>query len=322
MHLICVKSLDYLTAEMSDWLPSLNALRAFEALTRHLSYRSAAEELNVTPAAVKQLVMKLEVAMGAPLVERRGRGLALTAHGQAGRDDLGAAMSHLATAVRKMRGQRRERRLIVTVEASFASTWLAQRLAGFHAIHPEISVLVDSSPKIVDLASSEADIAIRYGVMPDPNLVVRRIFDDRVFPACSPALADGPPKLRRLKDLGAVTLIHFDTRDQPWATVTQRWFSWKNWLAEVGAAPLRVESGLHFNDYGQAIQAAIAGQGVVLASEPILRDQIAAGLLVQPFAEEIAPGIGYNIVTTSQSAARSEVSAFIAWILAEIRAGE
>ena len=315
--MICVKELVYLKIEMSDWLPSLNALRAFEALARHLSYQAAAEELKVTPAAVKQLVAKLEAAMGAPLVERRGRGLALTPRGRAGRDDLGAAMDHLAAAVRKMRGQRREQRLIVTVEPSFASAWLASKLAGFHARHPKVSVLVDSSPEIVDLARSEADIAIRYGVAPDRDLVVRRIFDDRVFPACSPALADGPPALRRLDDLEAVTLIHFDMRYQPWATATQKWFIWKNWLAHVGAARLATDDGLHFNDYGQGIQAAIAGQGVVLVSGPILHDQITAGLLVRPFAEEIALDIGYDVVTTRQAADRPEVAAFIAWILDE-----
>ena len=320
--MICIKNLVNLKTKMSDWLPSLYALRAFEALARHLSYKVAAEELKVTPAAVKQLVTKLEAAMGAPLVERQGRGLALTPRGRAGRDDLGAAMDHLATAVRKMRGQQREQRLIVTVEASFATAWLAPKLAGFHALHPNVSVLVDSSPEIVDLARSEADIAIRYGVAPDRDLVVQRIFDDRVFPVCSPALSEGPPALRRLDDLETVTLIHFDLRNQPWATATQKWFTWKNWLTHVGAARLATDEGLHFNDYGQGIQAAIAGQGVTLASGPILRDQITAGLLVCPFAEEVVLDIGYDVVTTRQAAERPEVADFIAWILQEAVAAE
>lgn len=302
---------------MSDWLPSLNALRAFEAVARHLSYQSAAEELKVTPAAVKQLVVKLEAAMGAPLVERRGRGLALTPRGRAGRNDLGAAMEHLSAAVQRMRVQQRKRRLIVTVEASFASAWLAPKLAGFHALHPKVSVLVDSSPQIVDLARSDADVAIRYGGAADQNLLVQRIFADHVFPACSPAFANGPQALRRLDDLTAMTLIHFDMTDLPWATSTQKWFIWKNWLAHVGAPHLATDDGLHFNDYGQAIQAAIAGQGVVLASGPILRDQIGAGLLVRPFEEEVTLDIGYDVVTTQRAARRSEVAAFIAWILKE-----
>ncbi|MEM7226057.1 MAG: LysR substrate-binding domain-containing protein [Pseudomonadota bacterium] len=293
----------------------MNALRAFEALARHLSYQAAAAELSVTPAAVKQLVTKLEAAVGAPLVRREGRALALTARGRAGQEDLVAAMAHMAAAVRKMRRPREDRRLIATVESSFATMWLVPKLAAFRAAHPSVSVLIDSSTEIVDLARSEADIAIRYGVPAERELVAKRLFDDRVFPVCSPTLAAGPPPLRHLDDLKAVPLIHFDLSQVAWATATQKWFLWKNWLAHLGAKQVASDDGLYFNDYGQAVQAAIAGQGVVLASGPILREEIAAGLLVRPFAEEIALDIGYDVMTTRQAAERPEVAAFIAWIL-------
>lgn len=302
---------------MDSWLPSLYALRAFEALSRHLSYTAAARELNVTPAAVKQLVRKLETTLGTPLVERRGRGLALTPHGQAGCDDLTAAMTALASATRKMRIQRRDQRLILTVESSFASAWLAPKLSGFRTRHPTISVLIESSPDIVDLTRSDADIAIRYGVPADPALVSDRIFNDRVFPVCAPALADRLADGQSLDDLKSVPLIHFDLTLQPWAVTTQKWFLWRNWLDHFGAAHVATDTGLHFSDYGQSVQAAVAGQGVVLASGPILNAQLAAGVLVAPFSEHVVLDVGYDVVTTPEAAARPEVAAFRSWILEE-----
>ncbi|MDH3743238.1 MAG: LysR substrate-binding domain-containing protein, partial [Hyphomicrobiales bacterium] len=188
----------------------MHALRAFESVSRHLNYQLAAEELHVTPAAVKQLVSKLEAALGTRLLRRKGRGLELTEDGKAGREDLGVAMRYIASSVAKMRRHEDINKLIVSVESSFATAWLVPRLEEFRARHPEINVLIDSSQRIVDLQRSEVDVAIRYGVERDDGLSVHRLFDDRIFPACSPAFANGPPSLRNLEDLAEVTLIHWD----------------------------------------------------------------------------------------------------------------
>jgi len=300
---------------MTDWLPSLNALRAFEAVARHLGYPAAAEELRVSPAAVKQLVRKLEETLGHTLVARKGRGLALTRNGLAGQEDLRAAMNHLAASVRKMRQRSDEKRLIISAEASFATAWLVPKLEKFRRQNPGVDVLVDSSQQIVDLAYSDVDVAIRYGVKADGTQVTIRLFDDQVFPACSPALAAGPPRLTRLNDLASAPLIHWDMSQMIWARETKKWFSWNGWLQQIGAADIQTSEGLYFSDYGLAVQAAIAGQGVVLASWPILRDAFDANLLVGPFSERISTDIGYDLVTTEQAQSRPEVAAFIEWMV-------
>lgn len=305
---------------MSDWLPSLNALRAFEAVSRHLSYQRAAEELRVTPAAVKQLVSKLETAIGAPLIRRKGRGLELTVRGARGQEDLAAAMRLLGTSVQKLRSQDADRRLVVSVEASFATAWLVPRLEGFRAQHPDVTVLIDSNQTIVDVARGDIDVAIRYGVESPGGLVVHRLFEDEIFPVCSPALAAGPPGLTRLADLRRVPLIHWDISQLPWATATRRWFTWDSWLKQAGAADLMTDQGLLFSEYGQAIQAAIAGQGVMLASWPILRDQIEAGVLVAPFRERVTTDIGYEVVAAPEALARPDVAAFVGWVKAAAQA--
>jgi LysR family glycine cleavage system transcriptional activator len=296
-------------------MPSLNALRAFEAVARHLSYQRAAEELHVTAPAVKQLVAKLEASVGVALIRRRGRSLELTERGQRGQEDLTRAMQLLESGVSKIRDATQTRRLVVSVEASLSTTWLVPRLEGFRARHPDVTVLIDSNQTIVDLHQGQIDVAIRYGVPHEADLVIHRLFEDEIFPVCSPALAQGPVPLRSLPDLERVPLIHWDIVQLPWATQTRRWFTWENWMAKMGGAGLSTEHGLYFSEYGQAVQAAIAGQGVVLASSPILRDPVEAGLLVAPFPERLSTDIGYEIAATHEAAERPVVAAFIAWVL-------
>ncbi len=300
---------------MPNWLPSLNALRALEALSRCNSYRAAAEELRVTPAAIKQLVTKLEESLGKKLVERQGRGIALTEAAKIATPDLNLGMRHLTDAVHKMRSPIETERLIISVEASLATTWLVPRLENFRAVNPNINVLIDSSQRIVDLTRSDVDIAIRYGVTNPAGLVVLRLFDDLVHPACSPSMARQLPALSSLDQLADVPLIHWDMSRLPWAKETVKWFDWSEWAKRAGLPALDTTRGLRFNDYGLAIQAAISGQGFVLASWPILQDQLDAGLLVKPFQNSaLKTGIGYDLVTTQQARTRPAVATFCNWI--------
>ena len=304
---------------MGDWLPSLNALRAFEAVSRHLSYRDAAEELHVTPAAVKQLVQKLEDTLGTPLVQRRGRGITLTRAGVVGLSDLHNAFKQITSAVEKMRLLKQRKSLTITVEPSFATAWLVRRLDAFKSKNPEVDVLIDSSMRIVDLEREAADIGIRYGVKPSKELIVHRLFDDETLAVCSPSLAKGPPALKQLSDLKNVTLLHMDLTDMEWMSFsTSHWYDWQTWLATVGAGEIKPGQGLRFNDYNLAVQAAIAGQGVVLGSWPMVRNAIEANLLVSPFIERARTNIGYDLVVTKEAMARPEVAGFVEWILEEI----
>ncbi|MEM7122882.1 MAG: LysR substrate-binding domain-containing protein [Pseudomonadota bacterium] len=302
---------------MESWLPSLNALRAFETVARHLNYRKAAEELSVSPAAVKQLVRKLEETMGTALLERRGRGLALTETGAAALHDLSRGFRQIIDAVETMRHADGGGRLIVTSDPSFAAVWLVPRLESFKADNPGIDVLVDSSTQIADLRSGAADIAIRFGVPRDESLHCQRLFDETFAAYCSPSLANGEPGLRRIEDLERVPLLRWDLSQSRWASVTAQWNSWRHWLGEVGAPHVRPSHGLRFSDYNLALQAAIAGQGVVLGSAPILRDLVDAKLLVNPLPQIAVTDIGYDLVTTPGAVARPEVARFRDWIVAQ-----
>ncbi|MCB1376915.1 MAG: LysR family transcriptional regulator [Alphaproteobacteria bacterium] len=302
---------------MTDWLPSLNALRAFEAVCRHLNYVYAAAELGVTPAAVKQLVRKLEEAVGTKLVERSGRGLAVTPAGHAAAESLSSGFQQIARAVEKIRAHPARQRLIVSVEPSFATAWLVPRLERFRRSTADVDVLIDSSLKIANLEQGEADIAIRFGGQAEEPLIVHRLFDEQLCAFCSPSLVGGEHGLYALDDLENATLLHWDLSDLTWAAATRKWMGWKPWLERVGARQIDWQRGVRFSDYNLAVQAAIAGQGVVLGSLPVLRDLVEARLLVNPFRETVTTTIGYDIVTTRRALERREVRNFADWIIAE-----
>lgn len=302
---------------MPNSLPSLNALRAFEAVARHLNYRKAAEELNVTPAATKQLVKKLEQAVGAALFEKQGRGLVLTPVGASGKEGLTLPFQQIADAVERMQTMNKKDRLIVSTSPSFAASWLVPRLERFKEQNPGIDVLIDSTTKLVEIARGSADVGIRFGVKEHGALVVHRLFEEELCAYCSPSLAAGPPKIKVLEDLENAVLLRWDLSQKEWATNTRKWNYWKYWLAQQEMSHIKPGAGIRFTDYNQALQAAIAGQGFIIGSTPILRDLIAANLLINPFPTRVATDIGYDLVTTEAAKARPEVSRFIDWTMEE-----
>jgi LysR family glycine cleavage system transcriptional activator len=300
---------------MNDWLPSLNALRAFEAVARHRSYKKAADELNVTPAAVKQLTAKLEKAIGEPLLERHGHSMELTRTGAQGNADLTNGFKQISLAVERMRTNAKDTRLIVSVDPSFAAAWLVPRLQDFKLSNPGIEVLIDSSMQIADLNNGSADIGIRFGVESHRDLISNKLFDEQLCTLCSPALAKGPPEITRIEDLKKSLLLRWDLSEFEWASTTRRWNYWKTWLNAVGADHVKPGLGAKFNDYNLAVQAAIAGQGFILGSRPILKHLIDSNLLVDPFSISASPGLQYEVVTTKAALSREDVNRFIEWIL-------
>jgi len=302
---------------MSNWLPSLNALRALEATARNGSYKKAADELSVTPAAVKQLVAKLEAAIGSPLLERSGQGMALTQVGLKGGVDLTSGFRLISLAVERMRSSEREGSLVVSVDPSLAASWLAPRLNKFKGHRPDVEVLVNSSVELADLEDGSTDVGIRFGVENHGELVAHRLFDEELSAFCSPTLANGPPEMRRLEDLEKANLLRWDLSQYQWSSNTRLWNFWKTWLAAVGGEHIHPAKGVNFSDYNLAVQAAIAGQGFVIGSRPILSQLIESDLLVDPFGVSAQPGIGYDIVASSRALLNDQVRDFVNWVISE-----
>lgn len=302
---------------MSNWLPSLNGLRAFESVSRHLNYRKAAEELRVSPGAANQLVRKLEDAIGGPLLEKKGRKLVLTPIGAVGREGLSLPFTQIADTVERMRGMCGPRPFVVSTTPSFAASWLVPRLERFKQANPGIEVLIDSTPQMVDLEFGVADVGIRFGVQNHGGLTSYRLFDEELCAFCSPRLAEGPPNITELEHLEHVTLLRWDLSQFGWAENTRKWNYWKHWLLEMGAPDVRPGNGMRFSDYNLAVQAAVAGQGVIIGSKPILHELIRANLLINPFENGVTTDIGYDLVVNELALERAEVDAFVKWVVAE-----
>ncbi len=295
-----------------DRLPPLTALRAFEAVSRKLSFARAAEDLHVTKAAVAQQVRALEQEIGAPLVARSGRGLALTEAGAAGAPGLAEGFATLARAARAMREAKGRRFLVINSSPSFAATWLVGRIGKFKTRHPEIDVLLDANPTEDTLDSSATDALIRWGAGDFPGLATTLLFKEDVFPVCSPDLAGGDRPLRSPEDLARHTLLHLE-----WSPAYPSWPAWSDWLKAAGAKSVEARHGVWFNNMAMAIRAAAQGQGVALSSFAIAADELAAGRLVAPFSTSVQTPFGYYFLCRPEEAQTPRIKALREFLVEE-----
>jgi LysR family glycine cleavage system transcriptional activator len=296
----------------TDRLPPLNALRAFETVARKLSFARAAEELHVTKAAVAQQVRLLEQEIGAPLVERSGRGLALTESGAAGAAGLAEAFSALARASRAMREAKGRRFLVINASASFAATWLVGRIGRFKALHPEIDVLLDALATEDSLESSTTDALVRWGAGNFPGLATTLLFKEDVFPVCAPELVGGDSPLRSPQDLSRHTLLHLEL-----SPAYPTWPTWSDWLKAAGGRDVDARHGVWFNNMAMAIRAAAQGQGVALSSFAIAADELAAGRLVAPFSTSVQTPFGYYFLCRPEEAGKPRIKALREFLVEE-----
>lgn len=304
---------------MSNWLPSLNALRAFETTARKKSYRKAAEELGVTTAAVKQLVEKLENLLGEKLFLGRGQNLKITSVGEIGLEELSISFKQIERTVNRMKSYKNKNRLVITCEPSFASAWLVPRLNKFKTLNPSIEVLIDSSPKVVSLSDGSIDLAIRFGVNDySSRLNIQRLYDESLAPYCSPSLIHGSKKISKFSEIEYYPLLRWDTSQFNWSNNTKRWMDWENWIkfAKLDTT-LNLNYGPKFTEYNLALQCAIAGQGFILGSTPVLSDLIKKGLLIDPFNLSIKTDLGYDLVYEKKAFIKPEIEKFISWIVSE-----
>ena len=298
---------------MADRLPSLNALRAFEAAARHASFRQAAAELHVTTAAISQQIKALEADLGTPLMRRSNGAWQLTQAGSAGLAELRQGFDRLHEAARRMRmAGRQRRRLTVSVVPSFAATWLVPRLDRFKQAHPGIDLLLDATTAVADLARGDADMAVRYGRGSFSELDAVRLFEDEVFPVCSPRLLEGPHPLRDPADLAHHTLLHLE-----WAPATGEYPDWRAWLLAAGVTGVDPERGPRFTQHSMVLQAALEGQGVALGTTSHVVDDLAAGRLVWPFDLCMPTRFAYWVVAPRENADRPDIAAFRAWLIDE-----
>ena len=287
-------------------LPSLNALKAFEAAARHESFTQAAQELCVTQGAVSHQVKALEAELGCRLFTREHRRLVITSAGQGYLAVVRDAFDRLASGTEDLLQRHRAGVLTVSVSPNFASEWLVHRLGRFTEQHPTIDLRVAATLQHIDFAREDFDLAIRHGDGDWPGLHVTRLCVEELFPVCSPALTRGRNALRSPADLKRYTLLHVNERRD-----------WAAWLEAAKVSDVDVSRGPVFNQASMAIDAAIDGQGVALARSALAAWDLGSGRLVRPFALALKVPYAYWIVCPRANATLPKIATFRDWLLAE-----
>lgn len=298
-------------------LPSLTALRAFEATARHSSFTRAGEELSISQTAVSHHVRTLEAELEVRLFVRNARFVELTKEGRAWAEALSDVFGRLYAANRRLREKRPAGRRVVTVSVipSFASRWFVPRLGRFLERHPTIDVRVSTSAELVDFATNdEVDFGIRYGAGRYPAARVEHLYADAWVVVCSPSLR-GRARLRTPADLGRFVVLSDDSEG-----------ALRAWLDTRAKGQQLPERGVVITDSSMVIDAAVRGQGVALARLSLASDELAARRLVRAFPRirPLPTGLRYTLVSRLSRREPPEHAAFRAFIheeIAELRAG-
>ena len=291
---------------MARRLPPLTALRAFEAVARHLSMARAAEELHVTPGAVSQQIKQLEGFLGQPLFQR-GKVLALSEAAASVLPLLSDAFDRLERATHQLRPAGHDGPLTVSTPPAFAARWLVPRLEDFQTRHPEIGLRLLATRRLVDFSLEDVDCAVRFGDGQYPGLKVERMMPEAIIPVAVPALA---AEISTVADIARKPLL-----DDASHTLGEAFMDWATWFTSQGVAweaPLRIK---YFEESNLTIQAALSGLGVALAWRTLVEDDLKAGRLIWLLDRTVTTHLGYHLVMPANRAALPKVKAFSAWLL-------
>ena len=295
---------------MSDRLPPLTALRAFEAAARHMSFAKAADELNVTPAALSYQIKALEADLGMAVFRRLNRAVELTEAGRALAPGASDAFAALSAAWRSTKRLNDNGVLTVTAGPAFTSKWLAPRMYEFAQAHPEIELRFLATLRIIDFDRDEVDVAIRFGLGQDKAVFSQPLIREWMTPMMTPDMAeqiDTPEKLAQ------ATLIHDDS-----ISFFKTPSDWGAWSKAAGVC-LDVSHGQRFSQADHALDAAMAGAGVVLGRVSLATRALDGGRLVAPFEVGLLSEAQFRFICPMGNEKRPHIAAVEAWVEKEIQ---
>jgi LysR family glycine cleavage system transcriptional activator len=285
-------------------LPPLNAVRAFDAAARNLSFKEAGSELNVTPGAISRQIELLEDYLGVRLFDRLHRKVELTASGRLFRNEVGPALLRIANASASLSAED-EHVLRIKLPPTFAIRWFVPRLARFHALDPTISVQVTTSHDPVDFEREPVDAAIFWGANITRGLHGSRLLGEVLVPVCSPAiLAAAGGTTISCKELSHHVLLHSFRRPDDW----RRWFS------AAGLPDIELERLLVFENSSLTYQGAIDGLGIALAQFAFVQDDLNTGRLVIPNPLRVETDSAYFLTYPKERAHLRRIKALQDWI--------
>ena len=294
---------------MSDRLPPLTALRAFEAAARHMSFARAADELNVTPAALSFQIKSLETHLGQPVFRRLNRAVELTEAGKALFPGASEGFRTLTAAWSSVRRLNDNATLTVPAGPSFTAKWLAPRLYDFARAHPEIELRLSAGVRVMDFDRDDIDVAIRFGLTSDDGLYSLPIIREWLTPMMTPELA---AQVKEPKDLLKLPFIHDEMTDYMRPRT-----DWSTWFQVAGLDAPVPQAGPRFNQADHAVDAASAGSGVLLGRISITHTELRLGKLVGPIPIGLASPAQFRLLCPLGSETRPQIAAFRDWIKSE-----
>lgn len=295
---------------MGRRLPSLTALRAFEAAARLGSFTAAARELHVTHAAISRQIRSLEIWYGIKLFERHHRKVVLTLAGRSLQPTVTDAFDRVAAASKDLTSQGRAARFVLGVDPGLASLWLARRINAFLEREPSLEIEIIPSLAPSDLASRAMHAGIFFSIAnakwPKDDAELRRdaLLHLHAFPVCSPALLSGPAGLKRPADLSLHRLLH-----------EQSTYWWRTWLEAAGATSVDWSKGPIFHDTGLALNAAVAGEGIAIGDNVLAVEDLERSRLAKPFSLSVECGT-YYLYWNKDSLSHDKFKPFCAWLRA------
>ena len=290
---------------MNRRMPPLNALKAFEAAARHLSFTAASAELNVTQAAISHQVRTLENYLGLNLFNRAHQRLSLTSAGKSYLPMLTKSFDLIGMGYKEIITEKGSTRLNIKAPSSFSVQWLLPRIAHYQQIHPNVDIHLSAQDNDIDFFPEAFDIEIKYLLEPCLNKDSSLLFEEEIFPVCSPALLTGLEPLLQPSDLANHRLLHINFYPEDWAM----------WLAHAGVNGVNYELGHRFDQSMLTLKAAIHGTGIALGRTPIVDHKIANGSLVEPFNIRLSSQGGYWLTTKSDLTTCTHVADFKHWLL-------
>ncbi len=267
-------------------LPPLHALRAFDAAARFGRFREAASALGLSESAISHQVKRLEDYLGVALFERTGNSVTLTPAGRSYFGEIDPAFVRIRRATEEVRGPSSIARVSITVPGTLATSWLIPKLSSLEALHPEISLQLITTERVLDLRREQINLAIRYGRGPWSGMASERLLAEQAFPVCAPGLLSDEQRRRPEEALSAVRLIVNDT-------VPTEWQSWAQ-AHGLEAPALRGVLVLHASD--QALGAAVEGLGMAMGRRPMVDRLLDEGRLVAPFGSSDWSGAAYFLL--------------------------
>lgn len=292
-------------------LPPLNALRAFEAAARHVSFTKAAKELHVTHGAISRQVSLLEDWLDARLFQRGASQIGHTDSGRAYAQEVTSLLDRLSVVTAHVIEKAAPSAVTVSAPPTFTMRWLIPRLSIYHRKRPGVEVKLTTSIAPVHFQENHYDIAIRGALEPMAGCDSVPFMTETIVPICHADFI-GSGGLRSPADLARQILIRYSTEPYPWST----------WFEAAGIAEITGASTLHFEQMYFALQAAAEDLGVVLVPLFLVADDVVTGKLCAPFGLQGAMHRHYYANTSPASAHNAIIAQFRDWLIEEGRSTE